>query len=88
MEVEINVDRLHRDLLEHFGTSQFWCSAHAPHQDGNNPWYHRWNEPMVSGCSIATGALGDIDTMYETGNYQELVNLAVQEGFDIISYQV
>lgn len=93
--IEIDIDRLYQDLIEHFGTSQFWCTQHAP----NRSWgpHHdnfiagsgcRINVPMETGVPIAAGALGDIDTAYQLGNYDRLVTLALGEGFELTEYEV
>ena len=37
---------------------------------------------------FGSGALADIDTMFETGNYQGLVDLALHEGFKLADYEV
>lgn len=57
--MEINIDRLYRDLREYFGTSPF---------------------------PIKYGALGALDTMYANDAYQDIVNLAIAENFDIYNY--
>lgn len=70
MEAEIDVNRLHADLLEHFGTMLVLVESPT--------------SPITQ--YFWEGCLGDIDTMYETGNYQGLVDLAEQEGFDMTTY--
>jgi hypothetical protein len=37
---------------------------------------------------LSNGALGNIETMYEAGNYQGLIQLAQNEGFDLEAFQV
>ena len=37
---------------------------------------------------LSNGALGSIETMYETGNYQGLIHLAEREGFDLDDFQI
>ena len=37
---------------------------------------------------LSNGALGNIETMYEAGNYEGLVQLAMNEGFDLTAFQV
>ncbi len=36
---------------------------------------------------LSNGALGNIETMYETGDYQGLIQLARNEGFDLEAFQ-
>ena len=36
---------------------------------------------------LSNGALGNIEAMYEAGNYQGLIQLAVREGFDLTDFQ-
>lgn len=36
---------------------------------------------------LSNGALGNIETMYETGNYEGLVRLAMNEGFNLADFQ-
>ncbi len=55
-------------------------------------WHDRINAAATMIPSITqgfwSGSLGDIDTMYELGNYQGLVDLALAEGFDLMNYEV
>lgn len=68
----IDMDSLHKDLLEHFGTMT--VLAHSP------------TSPITHG--LVTGALGDIDALFQMGNYQALVDLALGEGFDLTQYAI
>lgn len=61
----IDMDSLHKDLLEHFGTMT-----------------------VLPTSPITTGALGDIDALFQMGNYQALVDLALGEGFDLTQYAI
>lgn len=36
---------------------------------------------------LSNGALGNIETMYEAGNYQGLIQLAMREGFNLEDFQ-
>ena len=70
--IEIDIDRLHKDLLEHFGT--MLVLVESPTSPISQ---YFWE-----------GCLGDIDTMYELGNYQGLIDLALGEGFELADYEV
>lgn len=65
--VSVDIDRLHDDLLDHFGTTTIL--SNYPHH-------------------FTIGAVADIDTLYELGKYQELCDLAIQEGFDMMEYVI
>ena len=70
--VSVDIDRLHDDLLDHFGTTAV-LSNYSYNQISHN---------------FTIGAVANIDTLYELGKYQELCDLAIQEGFDITRYVV
>ena len=42
----------------------------------------------TSPFGFKVGILGAIQTAYECGNYQRVVDLAVAEGFDLSNYEV
>lgn len=70
--VSVDIDRLHEDLLDYFGTTTV-LSNYPRSQISHN---------------FTIGAVANIDTLYELGKYQELCDLAIQEGFDITRYIV
>ena len=92
MEVEIDINRLHADLIEHFGSMTVLAHRYVPNSVrdlANEMSVDLSNVHMTSiSHGILSGGLGMIDTMYETGNYQGLVDLAQAEGFDLTNYMV
>ncbi len=66
----VDIDKLYDDLLDYFGTTTVLLNS--PHSQISH--------------NFTIGAVAELDTLYELGKYQELCDLAIQEGFDITRY--
>jgi hypothetical protein len=93
--IEIDIERLYHDLQEHFGTAHILADEHEVCTKIMNAVEEPSNEMRAIGHWIPNicqafwaGSLGDIDTAYETGDYERLVTLAINEGFELADYEV